>query len=221
MSEFIYIMGPIFWVMLAFCLFSIAILTERLYYFHRININAEDFIRGLSSLLRAGKYEEALHEARQLPGPKARVIASLLERPFLKRREMRDIAIESAHLEIGRVERNIRFLLVTATMMPLLGILGTMLALMQFYEQSGITNGAAAAPEITQAIHQSLICSTMGIALAIPFYLFYMFLVSRARKTINDMKHAGLNCAHMICDTAKERANAQKKTQKIDTINKQ
>lgn len=208
MSEFIYTMGPIFWLMLAFCLFSVAILIERLFYFHRVNINADDFLRGLSSLLRAGKHEEALHEARQLPGPKARVIAALLERPSLDRREMRDIAMESAYLEIYRIERNIRFLLVTATVMPLLGILGTMLALMQFYEQPGISNGAAAAPEITQAIQKSLICSTMGIALAIPFYLFYMFLVSRARKTINDMKHAGFSCAHMICDIRKKSDNS-------------
>ncbi len=200
MYELIQTMGPLFWLMFAFAVVGLGVVGERLFYFHRVNINSGEFLRGLNSLLRSGQYEEALHEARQLPGPMARVVEAVLTRPKLARSEMRDIAIEAASLEVYRIERNIRILLCSATVMPLLGLLGTIIALMSFYEQPGITRGAAAAPEIAATIQQALTSAALGIAAAIPLYLFYMYLSARARKVINQVERAGLESVHIICD---------------------
>ncbi len=200
MSEMISTMGPMFWLISFFAVLALAAVAERLFYFHRININSGDFLRGLSALLRSGQYNEALHEVRQLPGPMARVVEAVLSRPKLARSELRDIAMEAAELEVYRIDRNIRCLQVCATVMPLLGLLGTILALVAFYEQPGITDGAAAMPEIVYTLQRALLLSAAGIALAIPAYLFYMYLASRARKIINNVERAGLECVHIICD---------------------
>ncbi|MFI3243698.1 MAG: MotA/TolQ/ExbB proton channel family protein [Akkermansia sp.] len=200
MSGFITVMGPLFWVMIFFIVLSLAVLAERLVYFSRISIDSTSFLQGLNNLIRQGKYAEALHEAQALPGPIARVVEAVLSRPKLQRSELRDIALESASMEVYRVERNIRILLVSATITPLLGILGTMLSLMEFYEQPGMTEGAAAAPELAETLYQALMHSTMGIALAIPFYLFYMYLAAKARKVVNKVERAGLETVHIICD---------------------
>lgn len=200
MSDMIATMGPMFWLILFFAILALGVMMERLFYFHRVNINSGDFLRGLSALLRSGQYDEALHEARQLPGPMARVVEAVLIRPRLARSELRDIALEAAGLEVYRVERYIRCLLVCATVMPLLGVLGTILALVAFYEQPGITDGAAAMPVVASTLQRALLLSASGIALAIPAYLFYMYLASRARKIINNVERAGLECVHIICD---------------------
>ena len=193
-------MGPILWLIVFFAVLALAVIAERLFYFHRVNINSGDFLRGLSALLRSGQYDEALHEARQLPGPMARVVEAVLTRPKLARSELREIALEAAELEVFRVDRNIRTLLVCATVMPLLGLLGTILALMDFYEQPGIIDGGAALPQIAFALRRALLISATGITLAIPAYIFYMYLASRARKIINSVERAGLECVHLICD---------------------
>ncbi len=193
-------MGPVFWFIVVFAVLAVAVIAERLFYFHRININSGDFLRGLSALLRSGQYNEALHEARQLPGPMARVVEAVLTRPRLARSELREIALEAAELEVFRVDRNIRTLLVCATVMPLLGMLGTILALVDFYEQPGIVDGGAAMPQIAFALRRALLVSATGIILAIPSYIFYMYLASRARKIVNSIERAGLECVHIICD---------------------
>ena len=193
-------MGPILWLIIFFAVLALAVIAERLFYFHRVNINSGDFLRGLSALLRSGQYDEALHEARQLPGPMARVVEAVLTRPKLARSELREIALEAAELEVFRVDRNIRTLLVCATVMPLLGLLGTILALIDFYEQPGIIDGGAAMPQIAFALRRALLISATGITLAIPAYIFYMYLASRARKIINSVERAGLECVHLICD---------------------
>lgn len=207
MREMIIAMGPMFWLILFFATLALAVLAERLFYFHRININSGEFLRGLSALLRSGQYDECLHEARQLPGPMARVVEAVLSRPRLSRHELREIALEASEVEVYRIERNVRTLLVCATVMPLLGVLGTLLSLVSFYEQPGITDGAAAAPMIAATLQQALLLSASGVALSIPTYIFYMFLASRARKLINMVERAGLECVHIIADAREEALN--------------
>ncbi len=208
MPDFFQTMGPIFWVMVVFAAVALAVVAERLFYFHRVSINSGDFLRGLAALLRSGQYDEALHEARELPGPMARVVEAVLSRPKLARSELRDIAREAAELEVYRVERYIRTLLSCAVVLPLLGVLGTILALVSFYEQPGITDGGAALPLVGEAIRGALMLSAAGIAMAIPCYLFYMYLASRARKIVNNVERAGLESVHIICD-ARLRSNAE------------
>ena len=193
-------MAPIVWLIVFFAVLALAVIAERLFYFHRISINSGDFLRGLSVLLRSGQYNEALHEARQLPGPMARVVEAVLTRSRLARSELREIALEAAELEVFRVDRNIRTLLVCATVMPLLGLLGTILGLVDFYEQPGIIDGGASMPQVAFALRRALLLSATGITLAIPAYIFYMYLTSRARKIINSVERAGLECVHIICD---------------------
>ncbi len=200
MYAFIQLLGPLFWIMLAFTLLGVAVVGERLFYFHRVNLNSGEFLRGLSALLRSGHYSEALHEARQLPGPMARVVEAVLVRPKLTRSEMRDIAMEAAGLEVYGIEKHIRILACAATVLPLLGLLGTLLALIGFYEQPGVTRGAAVTPEIAATVIQALTGAALGIAVAIPLYLFYMYLAGRAREVINKVERVGLESVHLICD---------------------
>lgn len=200
MLETITIMGPMFWLIMFFAALALAVVAERLFYYHRVNINSGDFLRGISALLRSGQYDEALHEARQLPGPMARVVEAVLTRPRLERAELREIALEAAELEVYRIERNIRILQASATAMPMLGILGTMLTLVTFYEQPGVMEGAAAQPEVTATLQRALLLASLGVAMSIPTYLFYMYLSARARKIINNVERAGLECVHIICD---------------------
>ena len=199
-TESLSTMDPILWLIIFFVVLAFAVIAERLFYFHRVSINSGDFFRGLSALLRSGQYNEALHEARQLPGPMARVVEAVLTRPRLARSELREIALEAAELEVVRVDRNIRTLLVCATVMPLLGLLGTILGLVDFYEQPGIIDGGASMPQVAYALRHALVLSAVGISLAIPIYIFYMYLASRARKIINNIERAGLECVHIICD---------------------
>ncbi len=200
-------MGPIFWLMMLFAAVAVAVVGERLFYYHRVNINSEEFLRGLKGLLSSGQYNECLHEARQLPGPMARVVEAVLARPRLSRGELRDIALEASELEVYRIERNIRILQACATAIPMLGILGTLLAMVSFYGQPGFVDGAAPQPVVAESLKRALLIAAMGVSLSIPCYLFYMYLAARARKIVHNVERAGLECVHIICD-ARETAPA-------------
>lgn len=71
MNELIIKIGPLFWVLSILAVYALAVVAERILYFHRIQINTGDFLRGISKLVNAGKTDEARHEASILPGPAA------------------------------------------------------------------------------------------------------------------------------------------------------
>lgn len=204
MKEFISQVGPLFWIMSIFAVYGMAVVIERLFYFHRVRINSGDFLRGLSMLVRKGAYAEAEHEAAQLPGPTARVVESIISRPHLSREDIGDIAQQSVQMEVFKIERNIRGLLVVATVSPLLGLLGTVLALMKYFVQPGVMDGKTPTLELTQAMHEALLTSAIGISMAIPAYLFYMYLTARARLVVHEVERAGIETIHVICDARKE-----------------
>lgn len=69
MSELIIKIGPLFWVLSLLAVYGLAVVAERILYFHRIQINTGDFLRGISRLVNAGSVDEARHEASILPVP--------------------------------------------------------------------------------------------------------------------------------------------------------
>lgn len=196
--------GTIVWILSLFSVYGLGIVAERLFYYHRVRINSGDMLRGLSALVRRGSYAEALHEASRAPGPVARVIESALCRPSSSRAELSMIVQEAAQLEVFRVEKNVRGLLAVATVAPLLGILGTLISLMKFYHQIDFADGRASGTMLSQAVFEALITSAMGLAVAIPAYLFYMFLSARARLVLNEIERAGIETINILHDAKKQ-----------------
>lgn len=203
--------GPIIWILCLFSIYGLGVVAERLFYFHRVRINSGDMLRGLSLLVRRGAYAEAMHEASRAPGPVARVIESALCRPDAERSELSAVVQESAQLEVFKVEKNIRGLLTVATVAPLLGLLGTLLALMKFYYQINFADDKVSGTGLSQAVFEALITSALGLAIAIPAYLFYMFLAARARLVLNEIERAGIETVNILADAKRAAKQAGEK----------
>ncbi len=201
MTELIEQIGPLFWVLSAFSLYGLAVVAERFLYFHRVRINIGDFLKGLTMLIRKRNFKEASHEASLMPGPVARVVESVISRPSLPLLELRSIAEESAQLEVYKIEKNIRGLLVVATLAPLIGVLGTIFGLVRFYSQPGVFEGKVPNLVMSEAMFQALLSSAFGLLVAIPAYIFYAYLSSRARLVIHEVQRAGMEAVYLVNDT--------------------
>ena len=178
MSELIIKIGPLFWVLSLLAVYGLAVVAERILYFHRIQINTGDFLRGISRLVNAGSVDEARHEASILPGPGARVVSSVLAHSGLERQELRTVAEDSVQMEVFQIEKNIRGLLVVAT--------------------------------VSDAVFQALLSSALGLSIAIPAYLFYCYLASRARQVVHSLERAGTEAVCLVCDARQRRENGER-----------
>ena len=92
-------------------------------------------------------------------------------------------------MEVFQIEKNIRGLLVVATVSPLVGVLGTIQGLVGFYSQPGVLEGKPPSlPEI-----------------GIPAYLFYSYLASRSRQIVHSLERAGTEAVCLVCDARQRR----------------
>jgi len=196
--------GPLVWVLLFLAFFGTVCVVERLFYFHRARINVGDLLVGLAHHIRRRSFAEALHEAARAPGPVARVAHAALLRYYLGRSDLRDIVQEAGQLEVPRVEKNIRAILGVALLAPLVGMLGSMLGMLESFQQASEQGGFTGPAELTAGVFTALITSVLGLTVALPMYLFYLYFLGRAKRLVHRMERAGIEMVHLIADAREE-----------------
>lgn len=200
MSELIVKGGFFVWLLLGCFALSFAIFLERFSYFHRATMNVGEFVAGLASLLRRKNYAEALQECIGTRVPAGRVLHAALLRHEAPREQLKEIVQEAGQLEVPRLERNLTLLYGIAHVAPLIGLLGTLIGLMDTFTQIHQVNGFANPTIISQGVFSSLISASLGLVVAIPSFLFYVFLSGKSRHLMNDLERAGIEILHIIED---------------------
>ncbi|MDG2122197.1 MAG: MotA/TolQ/ExbB proton channel family protein [Verrucomicrobiales bacterium] len=193
--------GPLIWLILGCSFLSLGVFVERFFAYHRAVINVGDFLHGLSSLVRKKNYAEALHECAGTPGPVARVIHSALIRHESPRSELKDIVREAGQMEVPRLERYLPAMLTIAYVTPLIGLLGTVIGMVDTFMAVSSASGFATQADISKGVYQSLITSAAGLAVAIPSYVLYGYLAGAARTLMHDMERGGIEIVNIICDS--------------------
>ncbi|GAA5483761.1 MotA/TolQ/ExbB proton channel family protein [Haloferula sargassicola] len=196
--------GPIVYLQFALAFFGAVFVVERMFFFHRARISVGDLLVGLSNHARRKAYAEALHEAARAPGPVARVAHAVLLRHHLPRTDLRDVAQEAGQLEVPRIEKNLRGILAVALLAPLAGMLGTVLGILEMFNELGAGDQAMPASELAKGVFQALVTTAVGLMIAIPAYLFYLYFVGRAKRLFHRIERTGIEMVNIICDARAE-----------------
>ncbi len=192
--------GPLMWLLLGCSVIAIAIFLERLFYFHRARIDVGDLLFGLRNLIKNKAYAEALSECVSTPGPAARVIQSAIRRYSMPRSELKEIVQESGQLEVPKLEKHLSVLLTVAYIAPLIGLLGSVLGLVDTFVQISAVGGFVRVAELSQGVYEALITSAAGLMVAIPSFVFYSHLKAYSKNLMHDMESAGIEIVNTICD---------------------
>ncbi len=188
------------WLLLGCSVIAIAIFLERLFYYHRARIDVGDLLFGLRNLIKNKAFAEARSEAASTPGPAARVIHAALRRYTAPRSELKEIVQESGQLEVPKLEKNLSVIMAIAYITPLIGLLGTVLGLVDTFVQISAVGGFATVAEISKGVYESLITSAAGLMVAIPTFVFFSHLRAYSRSLMHDMECAGIEIVNTICD---------------------
>ncbi len=196
--------GPLVWVLLALAFVGSVCVVERMFFFHRARINVGDLLVGLSHHVRRRAFAEALHEAARAPGPVARVAHAALLRYYLSRSDLRDVVQEAGQLEVPRIEKNLRAILGVALLAPLVGLLGTMVGMLDTVQKVSEHGGFSDPAELSRGVFVALITSVLGLTVATPLYLFYLYFLGRAKRLVHRIERAGIEMVHLISDAREE-----------------
>ena len=194
MSLFLELMrdgGPIMWVILFCSVVALFIFLKKVFQFHREEINVGELLRGLFNVLRRDGFVEALTLCDHTPGPAARLLAAAIRAYERGDDDIRKAVDDAALEEIPKLERHINLLSTLGFVLPLIGLPGTVLGMMKVF-QVAQTNEAFSATDIAGAVNMALISTAAALAVAIPCYLAYNYLIARVNLITLDMEKASL-----------------------------
>jgi biopolymer transport protein ExbB len=192
--------GAIVWIQITLAVVGAIFLMERLIFFHLTRLNVADLLVGLGNHVKKNNYAEARHEAARAPGPIARVAYAVLLRSDLPRCDLRDIAQEAGQLEVPRIERNIRGILNVALIAPLVGMLGTVLGIVDVFQKIKERGGQSTPMEISAGIFQALVTTALGLMIATVMYIFYLYFMGRAQRLMHRLERTGIETVNMVAD---------------------
>lgn len=220
MLQLVELGGPFVYVLGVLALVSMLLIFERMFFFQKVQVNVGDLLLGLANHVRNGSFAEAIHEAARAPGPTARVAHAVLLRKNLERRDLRDVAQEAGQLEVPSMERNLRGLYGIALIAPLVGMLGTVNGLVNTFMAMSQDKGFASPTEMSGGVYESLVTTGLGLAVAIPVYLFYLFFYGRVTRMAHRIERVGIEMVNIVCD-AREQGEIVSFSEKKDEISKE
>ena len=96
--------------------------------------------------------------------------------------------------ELWDLRRKAKPLGVISNVTPLLGLLGTVLGIIQAFSDVASQQGAIGNPrELADGIYQALITTAAGLSVAIPAFLFYHFFQDKAEALVRDIEEKSLS----------------------------
>lgn len=176
------------WALLALSIIGFIFFIERTLYLHKGQIRSNAFIEGIKNLLRKRRVLEAITVCQETPGPIPKVVVAALRNYDRPEAEMRGAMRETALVEIPILERRIGSIAAIAKISPIIGLLGTVVAMLTAFLRMEEAGSYADASLFSGQVAQALITTAAGLAISGMAYLAHHFLSGRVRALVNDME---------------------------------
>lgn len=182
--------GPVFWGVVCLGFAAVGVFLERLLHLRRARIRYEDFLAGVFNILAKGNIREALALCDEAPGPVVHLMRTAIKHRDEPLELLRHVLDNAGHAEISRMERRLGVLATIVQIAPLLGLLGSLLGVLEtvlvLRQQAPLVQST----DVTGGLVRALIASIAGLMVAIPSYGMFNLLVIRIDRIVLDMEQA-------------------------------
>jgi len=183
--------GATFWIIAFLGFVALIIFLEKVFYLHRVQVNTGELVRGFINTSKKGNLLEAISLCDDTPGPAAHILRAVIISYEQGDKDLSRAVDDAALSEIPRLESRMNILSTVSYVCPLLGLFGTVLGMIGvFYQLSELSSSGINIAELAVGIKKALFCTAGGLAVAIPCYIAYSYLLSRIQGIILDMEKA-------------------------------
>ena len=181
--------NPMLWPLGLCSIVTVGYALERLMALRRERVIPHDFQTRFLDRLSSGKLDRdrATELCKANDSPLARVFAHVVSYWGEPAATIRQAIGYDAAGEVLDLKRNIRVLNGTATLAPLLGLLGTVVGMIQSFDALGGRVGTAKGEALAHGISLALVTTAMGLAIAIVSISAYYYLLNRVDLLVRDL----------------------------------
>lgn len=163
---------------------------ERLTVLRRGRVIPRPFVDRFLTLLRTGQLDagSALALCEENGSPIAEIFAHGIRKWGKPSVEVEQAIIDGGDRQVAQLRKNLRAINGIATVSPLIGLLGTVIGMMiAFFDLAGREAGAGRAQELAVGIVTALSATALGLAIAIPSLILYLYLAGRVDSLVMEM----------------------------------
>jgi biopolymer transport protein ExbB len=175
---------------IALCSFVLTVFTfERFISLRSGRVIPRPFVKRLIEQLQQGQIdrEEALELCERNPSPIAAILSAAVKKYGRSSVEVEQAVLDAGERESNLLRRNMRLLNAISNVSPLLGLLGTVLGMIQAFNDIASAQAMGRPDLLAGGISQALLTTAAGLLVAIPAYLIYMFFLGRTDKLVIEM----------------------------------
>lgn len=185
--------GPVLLVLALLSVAALSILLVKLWQFARLQINAAEPVGQALRLWYQHEPGQAILALQGSPQPTARLLEralGALATPGVDLTLLREELVRFASAQLESLRAWLRALEVIAALSPLLGLLGTVLGMIQAFRQLELAGNQVDPAVLSGGIWQALLTTAAGLAVAIPVVLLHSWLERRVERCGHQMEDA-------------------------------
>lgn len=203
--RFFVVGGPFMYPILIVFAVGIAIAIERYITLTRVRRQNEGMWCKLQPVLADGDFEKAREMTSKDDSTVSRLLAMGLARQgAVRRREDIEIAMEESMMEIiPHLEKRTAYVALGASIATLLGLLGTIIGLIQAFTAVANANPAEKADLLSASISVAMNTTAFGLIAAIPLLVTHSVLTAKTGEIVNSLEMASVKALNVITALAK------------------
>ena len=204
--------GPIMWVILVAAVVGLFVFFERLYSLQRSRVVPRAFVDRIRAMVAKGRTAEAQLLCEENDSSIARMMVASLQAyaDGKSRAEIKEAVEEVGGREVAHLDKNVEIIGTVASISPLLGMLGTVIGMIQVFQRfvDAYEAGQATPDVFAEGIWTALITTAYGLMVAIPMMVLYKFLQGRNDRLIVEMEEDALGIVGLLDESlARQRAS--------------
>ena len=180
--------GPLVWPLLIIGSLSLAFLVERLFFLHKIQINAEEFLEGIKNAMKQNRLVEAITLCEESKTPVANLIKAALHNVDKDEKGILGAIQTVGHLEIPLLEKRLIALALIAKVAPIFGLLGTLLAGSEAFHRLQTAGFYANSADFAGDLTHAVVSTIIGFVIAIVALCGRALLSSRVKSILHDLE---------------------------------
>lgn len=192
--------GPLMYAIVICSFLVVTFMLERSVSLRRSRVIPKPFVTRFMQQLQEGQLDrrQALELCEENGSPVAEVFAGAVRKWGRPSVEVEQGVIDSGERVTNGLRRYLRVFYGAATVGPLLGLMGTVLGMIQTFNVIALADAQGRPEMLAGGIAKALLNTAGGLAVAIPASILYVFFVSRVDRLVIDIDELAQEVANSI-----------------------
>lgn len=173
---------------------------ERLVVLRRRRVIPAVFVDTFLSQLRTGRMDrlQALMLCQQNPSPMSEIFMHGVRKWGRPGVEVEQAVLDGGERQISQLRKGLRVLNGVSTLSPLIGLLGTVVGMIQSFNDIATAGAMGQTETLAKGIAMALLTTAVGLLIAIPAMAAWLYLAGRVDSAVMEMDRLGQELVNLI-----------------------